>query len=285
MKLDIIRIEVCGVCQYQCVFCAHSGMLSAYKGYQLRIDELKKFIDCTKISGYSFKRLDIHGIGEPLLWDHFDEGIELLKQSGIGEKIVVTTNGLLMNKIKDRTWENIDLVEVSIYPKYPKHDMLNEKKEIYKDKIRVYPYAAFRAKPILKYHDKIPCNCLCYGPMFVKEKIFLYCGPPVFDAAKLDNADISKYSDLYVEVKPNYLENYDKTKPGNMELCNYCFANDNISLPTHPYGYTPSKLETILLSFAMDKCSGLNKFFKKRMPNVHAMFRKIRMLFWKTMML
>lgn len=281
MKSKIIRIEVCGLCQNQCKFCAHSGMLSAYRGYQLTIDELKKFIDCTKMSGYSFERIDMHGIGEPLLWDHFDEGIDLLKKSGIGEKIVVTTNGLLLNKIKDRTWENIDLLEVSIYPKYPEHNLLKEKKEKYKDKIKVSSYAVFRAMPIRGYHDKIPCHCTCYGPMFVKDKIFLYCGPPVFDAAKLNNADIFKYRDLYVEVKPGYLESFDETKTGNIELCNYCGANDNISLPTYPHGYAPSKLEAILLSFFMDKCSGLKEFFKKRMPNVYNILRKIRVLFWK----
>lgn len=282
IKLENISIEVCGLCQYQCMFCAHNGMISAYQGYQLLMDELKKFIDCTKISGYFFKRIDINGIGEPLLWDHFDQGINLLKKSGIGEKIVVTTNGLLLDKIKDQTWEDIDLLDVSVYPNYPKHDLLKEKKEKYKDKINITLYDAFRAKPTRGYRNKIPCRCVCYGPMFVKDKVFLYCGPPVFDAARLSNIDIFEYRDLYVEIKPDYLESFDETKMGNIELCNYCGANDHISLPTHPHGYIPSKLETVLLPFFMDKCGGLNRFFKKRMPSVYNILRKIRVSFWKS---
>lgn len=281
IKLKIIRIEVCGLCQNQCAFCAHSGMLSAYKGYQLTISELKKFIDCTKISGYYFSRIDMHGIGEPLLWDYFDEGVNLLKKSGIGEKIVVTTNGLLLDKIKDQAWEDIDLLEISIYPDYPQRNLLKDKKEKYKDKIKVNLYTEFRAKPVWKYRNKIPCYCTCYGPMFVKDKIFLYCGPPVFDAAKLSNIDIFKCHDLYVEVKPDYLESFDETRIGNIKLCNYCVANDNISLPTHPHGYVPSKPEIILTAFLMDKCSGLKEFLKKRMTSVYNIFKKARIFFWK----
>lgn len=281
VKFKQICFEVCGACQHDCIYCAHSGMRSVYPDYQLTIDELKKFIDYTKISGYFFESIAIHGIGEPLLWSHFDEGIDILKKSGIGGKILVTTNGLLLNKIKDQTWENIDILGVSVYPAYPMHELLKEKKEKYKDKIEIRMTTTFKSKPIREYHKSIPCFCICQGPMFVKDKIFLYCGPPAFDAAKLAHMDISKSRDLCVELKPNYLDNFDKTKTGNIELCNYCWANASLPLPVYPYGYVPLKQKVVVDTFRiimrrrrMTMYVQVLKFLRN-FPVVYELLRKI----------
>jgi hypothetical protein len=274
LEIGQIYLEVCGACQKNCVLCAHSGMQLAYPEYQLTIVELKKFIDCTKISGYFFETIAIHGIGEPLLWDHFEEGIDLLKKSRIGGKIAVITNGLLLDKIKDQTWEDIDLLIVSVYPNFSKHDLLQEKKEKYKDKIEVRPITTFKAKPLWGYRNATPCCCVCPGPMVVKDKIFLYCGPPVFDAAKLATIDIVKSNDLYVEIKPNYLETFDKTKIGNLKFCNYCWANADLPLPRYPYGYAPAEREIVFTSLYLRVYTWVLDFVKK-FPIVYKALRKI----------
>lgn len=273
-------VEVCGSCQNKCIFCTHSGMISAYGEYQLEIKELEKFIDYTKNSGYFFEIMHVHGIGEPLLWNHFDEGMKLLKESDIAGKIIVTTNGLLLDKIRDETWQYIDLLSVSVYPNCPKQSLLKEKKDKYEDKIKIVPSTLFRAKPMRGYHNKIPCYCICHGPMFVKDKIFLYCGPPVFDAAKLSGMDIFQCHDLYVEIKPNYLESFDEKKIGNIKFCNYCCANGNINMPLYPYGYNPSKANFILRCLYLDTYYGfvlkLKESIRKRRPGVYIKLKKIK---------
>lgn len=282
-KIESIMVEVCASCQNKCIFCAHNGMISAYGGYQLEIKELEKFIDYTKDSGYFFEIMHVHGIGEPLLWNHFDEGMKLLKKSDIAGKIIVTTNGLLLDKIRDETWQHIDLLSVSVYPDYPKRSLLQEKKDKYKDKIQINLTTLFRAKPIRGYHHKIPCYCICHGPMFVKDKIFLYCGPPVFDAAKLSSMDIFKCRELYVEIKPNYLESFDEEKIGNIKFCNYCCANGNINMPFYPHGYSPSKEKFILTCLSLDAYDNsvvkLKESLKKRMPEVYFKLKKIKKYF------
>lgn len=270
-----MKFEVCGACQNNCVFCAHGGMISEYKGYQLSIGELENFIDCTKKSGYFIEELSIHGIGEPLLWDHFDEGIKLLKSSGVVGRIIVTTNGLLLDKINDETMRSIDTLSVSVYPDYPNHVLLKEKKSEYKEKVEINYITKFIAKPIRMY-NKIPCHCLTCGPMFIKDKIFFYCGPTVFDAARLKGVDIFRYKDLYVEIQPNYLADFDKKNMGNIEFCKYCWANDNIKRAVFSHGVMPSKATLILMNMLACFEFRLKDYLKRLMPGVYAGLKKAK---------
>lgn len=249
-----MMMEVCGACQNDCPYCAHSGMISAYKGYQLSIKELESFIQCTLKSGYFFETIHVHGIGEPLLWKHFNTGIKLLKEAGIAGNIIVTTNGLSSDRIKDETWEYIDVLNVSLYENCSNRGNLKELADRHKGKVNLVPPSGFRTKPTKRYLTTLPCPCLCSGPMFVKDKIFLHCGPPVFDAAILSGIDIFSSRDLYVELAPHYLEKFEENKIGNIVLCNCCWANENIDLPRYPHGCIPSRI-----MFAL-KCWYFNEF-------------------------
>lgn len=280
VKIKHMKFEVCGSCQNNCVFCAHSGMISEFKGYQLSIEELKYFIDCTRKSDYFIEELSIHGIGEPLLWNHLDEGIKLLKNSGVIGKIILTTNGLLLDKIKDETMRFIDTLSVSVYPNYPKGNLLAEKKAKYGDKVEINFITKFMVKPTRRY-NAIPCYCMTCGPMFVKDKIFFYCGPPVFDAAKLRGVDIFKEHDLFTDVKPGYLSNFNIKKMGNIEFCKYCWANGNIKRVFFSHGVKPSRKTQFLMNvFANFESKLLNDLFKdlfkKILPKVYARLKKIR---------
>jgi hypothetical protein len=244
--------EVCGDCQRSCVFCSHGDMASVYKGYQLSIGELEKFIDYTRKSGYFIELLNIHGIGEPLLWEHFEEGIRLLRNSGIIERISVITNGFLLNKIKEETLRAIDSLRISVYPGYPHKELLRAMKQRYKDKIEIMPRNTFRIKPLKRYDRVIPGECFCRGPMFVKDKVFFYCGPPVFGAAKLKGVDILASGDLYTQLKEDYLVGFQEQNIGNLDLCSFCWANNNIKTKFYPLWFRPSKNMLILFNLLIN---------------------------------
>jgi hypothetical protein len=176
-------------------------MISHYKDYQLSLEELENFITLTKESGYYIEELHMHGIGEPLLWKHFDVGIARLKKSGVIDRISLISNGLLLDKIRDETWEYIDSLLVSIYPDFPKREELVKLKELHGDKIILMNSSEFSLKPARRYKGKIPCDCKCSGPMFVKDKIFLHCGPPAFDAAAVKGVDMFSLSGQSVKIK------------------------------------------------------------------------------------
>jgi hypothetical protein len=54
--------------------------------------------------------------GEPLLHPDLPAIVEAVRRSGIGQKICVVTNGLLLPRMSHALWEAIDAVELSEYP-------------------------------------------------------------------------------------------------------------------------------------------------------------------------
>lgn len=54
--------------------------------------------------------------GEPLLNPRIVEILKAARASGISERVVLTTNGLLLHAMSDEFWANIDEVRVSLYP-------------------------------------------------------------------------------------------------------------------------------------------------------------------------
>jgi hypothetical protein len=54
--------------------------------------------------------------------------------------------------------------------------------------------------------------------MLLDDNMFLYCGPPVFDAVQLLGKDIWELDELYVKVREDYLSELDPTRRGNMEI-------------------------------------------------------------------
>ncbi len=54
--------------------------------------------------------------GEPLLHKKLDEVIRAARASGISNHFTLVTNGILLHKASDALWEDIDEIEISIYP-------------------------------------------------------------------------------------------------------------------------------------------------------------------------
>lgn len=54
--------------------------------------------------------------GEPLLNPEIDKFVIIARQSGIADTVMVTTNGLLLHRMSDIFWHNVDEVLVSLYP-------------------------------------------------------------------------------------------------------------------------------------------------------------------------
>lgn len=63
---------------------------------------------------YRCDRLRILG-GEPLLHPNLTELIAIAKQSGIGKKVQLTTNGMLLDRLSDEAWQTLDEIELSVY--------------------------------------------------------------------------------------------------------------------------------------------------------------------------
>ena len=225
MKLDHIMFEVATACHYDCAECAHGEMRKETKKFQLSVDQVIDFIKYSENSNYLFNRLVIHGPGEPFLWKYFDKSLELIHQSKAINSVKVYTNGKGMDRIADKTWDYIDDVELSLYD-MEQDVTLKETLTHHMKKIDVKPITAFWSRVGPKdVPIQTPCACICDGPMLLGNIVFLYCGPPVFDAAKLLGKNIWDLHELYVKLGDDYLATMDPSKKGNMDICRYCWGN------------------------------------------------------------
>ncbi|MFC1524553.1 hypothetical protein ACFL6N_07165 [Thermodesulfobacteriota bacterium] len=234
-KIRQMKCEVQSKCQNDCVLCAHGEQRRLLPHYELSLADLQKFLDVSRDSGYYIDDMRIHGPGEPLLWRHFNEGVGLMKDSGIIGSIFVATNGQLLEKITDDTWDCIDEMRVSLYSSFDRHEKLHEIIDRFPDKVMVNKVDTFRTLPVAGEEASIPCRCVCDGPMLLGDRIFLYCGPPIFAAAHLFEENALGNSELSVSVGRNWLDSYDEQRMGNMKYCKRCWANSNYSSEKVPH--------------------------------------------------
>lgn len=230
--ISSIYFEVCSSCNRRCRYCLHSDMMTTYKGFELSLEELSNFLDITRKSNYYIERIDIHGPGEPLLWTHLNEGIKMIYDSKLIGKINIWTNGKFLKKIKPEILKYINIIVISVYPDEDILKILENFPKQYLYKIQKNIVTEF-----ITYSDKdklatIPCKCFCHGPMFIKDKIFLYCGPLVFGAIKVKGDNIFDHKYLFRNIDIRYMDAFEKLKIGNLELCKYCMGNENNNVST-----------------------------------------------------
>lgn len=188
--------------------------------------QLASFIDATEKSGY-IADVNLNGGGEPLLWKNLKDGLELLKKSNSIERIEITTNGILKDKIL-MALKYADKIIVSDY------DDVNIEK-IENEKILYEKHETFFEK---LFPAKTPCYCRCSGPMLYGNYIFPSCGPPVFDAIDKMGLDIEKYR---IPIQPFYASEALKEKK-DLEACKYCWANMNCEEIKHIHKQKKDKI-------------------------------------------
>ncbi len=237
-KIRQMKCEVCSLCQNDCAMCAHGEQRKTLPDYQLSLEELHTFLKCSEDSGYYIDNMRIHGPGEPLLWRHFNEGVKMMKASGIIGSIFVATNGLLLKNISNDALDCIDEMRVSVYSSFncPDHDTLhNLVNRFPRTTIVINKPDEFRRLPVIGEEAAIPCRCICDGPMLFGNRVFLYCGPPVFAATKKFGENACDDNELSVSASLDWFDAYNKKKAGNMEYCKCCWANGNFALDSIPH--------------------------------------------------
>jgi hypothetical protein len=231
--IDRMLLEVCSDCQYNCVNCGHGSFKSVYKNYQMSIYELNRFLYYTKKSNYYMREVCLHGPGEPTLWKNLNEGIEILYKSNVVGGVVLLTNGVSLNKVKEETFQYLDRINISIYPDAKENDLITHLYQKFPEKIHLEMMNQFWGPPCREYPDSIPCSCACPVSLLIDNKIF-YCSGTIFDAAKLKGVDVFDCHEVYTELKENYLDNFSR---GNFDLCKYCTSNRNIRKQLKSYDH------------------------------------------------
>lgn len=118
-----VEYSVAYHCNLKCAHCSHMAPFTSAK-----LPPLESFaMDVGRLS----EALHAHDIrlvgGEPLLNPQIVEFLKIARASGIADTVMVTTNGLLLNSMKDEFWENVDFIWLSQYPGASPKDKMIER--------------------------------------------------------------------------------------------------------------------------------------------------------------
>lgn len=223
-----LKMEVSSPCQNDCELCAHADLMRHIKGYQLSMEKLDRFLFYTERSNYFIRSLSIHGPGEPFLWKHLNEGLLRLKRSRSIGWVTMVTNGLLLDRISEEAMGCLDRLFISVYSNYNREDLLKGFCAKYGSRISLWDGTNFWEHTASPSHT-VPATggCTCFGPMLYDDRIFPYCGPPVFGAAKAKGVDPLTVPHLSVPLGRNYMDGYNARLVGRMDICRYCWSNPN----------------------------------------------------------
>ncbi len=107
-----LEVNLTTHCNLSCYGCDHASPVNS-EGY-LSVEELVQ--DLAALSEvYHVFEFRLTG-GEPLLHPRLLEVIDAIRDSGVAEKIMLVTNGVLLHNAPAGLWERIDKLWVSIYP-------------------------------------------------------------------------------------------------------------------------------------------------------------------------
>ncbi len=99
-------------CNLSCKGCSESSpfapkKFSSISEFEFCLQKIKPFLRPDRISFLG---------GEPLLHPEIIDFVRLAKNSKIFNRIILTTNGILLKKAHPELWQLLDAVEISIYP-------------------------------------------------------------------------------------------------------------------------------------------------------------------------
>jgi hypothetical protein len=113
MQVNSLETPVTQHCNLKCAGCDHASPLLPQSF--LDIDQFERDLDVLNgaMHAHEFRLVG----GEPLQHPELQRIIGIVKKSGIAERIVLVTNGVLLGKATPELWRSIDQLWMSIYPR------------------------------------------------------------------------------------------------------------------------------------------------------------------------
>jgi len=141
-------------CNLRCSGCSH---LSPY--IRRKFPSLDSFTADVKALARAVHAKDFRLVGgEPLLNPEITRFVQIAKESGIADSIMVTTNGLLLGRMDDEFWNTVDFVSVTLYPGHsPTQEALKQIQERAREsrtRLRLCPNPVFRTTVVTRPHPK-----------------------------------------------------------------------------------------------------------------------------------
>lgn len=188
--------------------------------------------------------------GEPLLNPDLARLTSIARKSGIGDEVTMFSNGLLLGRMDEAVWPNLDLMNLSIYPEAPPPDAaLNRALELAQQhgtRVRFFRRHEFRTRVVSMPHGIDLTTRLIYRTCraahcdhchWVSEGWLYKCAMPLFlneYLAKLGRADYEPAQDgVQLHDGPGLFDDVRRYLMSSepLDCCRYCLGNLGISQP------------------------------------------------------
>lgn len=160
--LDRVSLFTNARCPRSCPECSRRDVIRSDPDYEMSMDEVRFFLDCSRYQGITYEWLILGG-GETLLWPNLRDALELIKESPFFQKTWVFT-AAISPRIYREIEPLVDRWTFSYYGKKP--DYIPPKMEIWeatKDHWRV---------KIADMPEFLPADCWCRGVYVMKGRVY-----------------------------------------------------------------------------------------------------------------
>lgn len=239
IEVPYLEFNLTDHCNLKCRYCSQLAPFNKVRYAELDTFERDLAALSNVYHSYIFRFVG----GEPLLHKRLPEFVQIVRNSGIAEKIIVCTNGLLLNKISDALYGEIDALDISWYPalSLDESELLGARKKCidFDARLTVSVISDFQLNQLdfpiedLKLVRKIYRSCLAahyHHCHTFYEGYYYKCSKPIYLEAYLMRKGIVSQNfqetdgvalhapDLYERIKA-YRDN---RKP--LESCRYCLG-------------------------------------------------------------
>lgn len=111
IDLGHLDINVVLHCNKRCVSCSHASPFA--RPFFMKVEDMVADLDALKPLAH-FEMVTLVG-GEPLLHPQLIAFMKAAAESGICDKVCVITNGILLPKMPDEFWKELQVLRLSIY--------------------------------------------------------------------------------------------------------------------------------------------------------------------------
>lgn len=232
------EVNVVDHCNIACLDCNHASPVVGK-----RIADPEVIFHDLSLLAKSYKAVSLKVIGgEPLLHPDLLSVIRAIRKSGICSHIVLYTNGILLHQMNNDVWNEIDEIELSVYPGtrhlLDKHMSIIERTAKKRDvKLSCYYYKFFRATfSTVGTSDEVlirriyrACSLANeWGCQSIYEGYFFKCPQSIYISRIIDQKKTYDYKKDGIKIGDDYnfqniLKSYLMSKEP-LTACRYCLA-------------------------------------------------------------
>lgn len=209
-------------CTRRCPQCSQRGFRAWSPTYELSLENLEEWIDCTKKSGYPSYRSIILTGGEPLLWDNLKEGAKLLHQAEVGYQLNLFSNGDCIEIVTDELMESLTTLRLSHYGNNAQG--IESLKKRYGDKVSIVERQQHFPIPTeLAGAEVLPAKCGCEGPALMGKQV--YGCSMLVTVAEEHGMNLNQYPESQCKLQVGYLELLAGFPRTTHDCCRGCIGN------------------------------------------------------------